>query len=177
MPGGHAASEPRGSRNVRRRAHARIVRAIELLQESDLREACRSEPPHLLLRGIEEFNQRKFFEQHETLETLWRAEHAPIRFLYQGILQLGVAFLHLGHGNMHGAVVKLENGIALLQAFEPTCQGVDVRRLRREAWVCLHAIAELGPERLGELDWTLAPMIHMRRQPAGGGRRDVVLDC
>ena len=32
------------------------------------------------------------FEQHETLELLWRAERRDIRYLYQGILQIGVAF-------------------------------------------------------------------------------------
>jgi hypothetical protein len=35
-----------------------------------------------LLRGIEQFNQREYFECHETLELIWHAEPGPIRTLY-----------------------------------------------------------------------------------------------
>lgn len=142
-----------------RRRHPRIAAALELLRGADLAAACRAEPPALLRRGVAEFNQRKFFEQHESLERLWRAERGPIRYLYQSILQLGVGFLHLERGNFHGAVVKLENGLALLAAFEPVCQGVDVARLRHEAAGCLRTILELGPDRLAEFDRRTLPSI------------------
>ena len=89
-------------------------------------------PPPLLVDGIAQFNGGQYFEQHETLETLWRAEPGPIRSLYQGILQIGVAFHHLRRGNYHGVVVMLERGLARVKPFEPTCQDVDVARLIRE---------------------------------------------
>jgi hypothetical protein len=42
-----------------------------------------SEPPSPgLLRGIEQFNRREYFECHETLELIWNAEPGPIRTLY-----------------------------------------------------------------------------------------------
>lgn len=152
------------SHSVYRRPHPRTAAALEALQEADLARWRRAEPPPLLLRGLAEFDQRQFFEQHETLEALWRAEPEPIRFLYQGILQVGVGFLHLRRGNFHGAVAKLESGLALLAAFEPVCLGVDIARLRREASACLEAILALGPEQLGAFDWTMVPRV---RGPAG----------
>ena len=75
---------------------------------------CGEAPPAELLKGIHEFNDGEFFEQHETLELLWRAETDDVRYLYQGILQVGVGFYHLQNGNYHGAVTKLGTGIAML---------------------------------------------------------------
>ncbi len=60
-------------------------------------------PPPALLAGIEQFNAGEYWECHETLETLWRAEPRPVRDLYQGILQIGVAFHHLRNDNIPGA--------------------------------------------------------------------------
>ena len=68
---------------------------------------CDDPPPDALLHGIEEFNRQEFFEQHETLELLWRDTRTPDRALYHGILQIGVGFHHWRNGNFHGATVLL----------------------------------------------------------------------
>ena len=65
---------------------------------------CDESPPPRLLEGIAQFNRGEYFEQHETLELLWRAEPRKVRHLYQGILQIGVAFHHLRRGNYHGTI-------------------------------------------------------------------------
>lgn len=134
---------------------------MRLLRQADLSACCQGAPPPLLRQGIAEFNRREFFQQHETLEALWRAEPGACRYLYQGIIQVGVAFLHLGRGNFHGAVTKLQSGLALLAAFEPMCLGVDVACLRRQAAACLERLQELGPTRLDEFDWARLPEIRM----------------
>jgi predicted metal-dependent hydrolase len=157
----HAQSDTRAK--VRRQAHAKLDAALELLRTAPLEHACGRPPPPLLRRGIAEFNRGQFFEQHETLEALWRAEPDPIRFLYQGILQLGVGFYHLERGNFHGAVIKLENGLALLESFEPACMRVDVARLRRESARCLARLLVLGPERLEEFERAAIPTVHLKR--------------
>lgn len=59
--------------------------------------------PDEVWKGIELFNRQKFFDAHESLENAWRAEPDPIRSLYQGILQVGVAYYHLEHRNLIGA--------------------------------------------------------------------------
>ena len=56
-------------------------------------------PPKLLLEGIAQFNRGDYWECHETLEALWRREARPLRDLYQGILQVGVACYHIRRGN------------------------------------------------------------------------------
>jgi predicted metal-dependent hydrolase len=120
---------------------------------------CDEPPPALLLEGIAQFNRGEFFEQHETLETLWLAEPRPIRRLYQGILQIGVAFYHLRRHNYHGVVYMLTRGSMYLQPFAPVCQTVNVRALLDEASLVLRTVENLGPARLDEFDWRLVPRV------------------
>ena len=122
---------------------------------------CDEPPPPLLLEGIEQFNRREFFEQHETLERLWRDETRDVRYLYQGILQVGVAFHHLRKRNHHGTVYMLTRGPRYLASFVPRCQGVDVARLITDAAAALKEVERLGPTRLAEFDWTLAPKVRL----------------
>ena len=121
--------------------------------------ACAESPPPRLLEGIAQFNRGEYFEQHETLELLWRDERREVRRLYQGILQIGVAFHHLQRRNHHGAVHMLTRGAAYLAPFAPRCQGVDVEALLAAAAAALREVERLGPDRLGEFDWRLAPRV------------------
>ena len=78
---------------------------------ADLPTACAAPAPPALIQAIHEFNSGEFFEQHETLELLWRATPDEIRHLYEGILQVGVGLHHLfNKHNFHGAAVKLDHG-------------------------------------------------------------------
>jgi predicted metal-dependent hydrolase len=120
---------------------------------------CDETPPRLLLEGIEQFNRGEFFEQHETLELLWRAEPRDVRRLYQGILQIGVAFHHLRRLNHHGTVYMLTRGAGYLAPFAPCCQRVDVDALLSAAAAALREVERLGPERLAEFDWSLVPKV------------------
>jgi predicted metal-dependent hydrolase len=141
-------------------AHPRLSRTVRELAASEThRERCAEAPSPLLVRGIEEFNQREFFECHETLEVAWRLERHPIRYLYQGILQVGVGYYHLGRGNFHGAITKLRTGCDLLEFFRPRCQGVEVEALVAAARRSREQLHTLGRERIGEFDPGLLPTI------------------
>lgn len=125
----------------------------------DLRSRCDDAPDPRLLRGIAEFNAGSFFEQHETIETLWRDTRAPVRGLYHGILQIGVGFHHWRNGNHHGAQTLLSEGIDRLRPFAPACQSIDVAALIAEATAAREALLLLGPERMGEYDLGTAPRV------------------
>jgi uncharacterized protein len=115
--------------------------------------------PDLALRGIEEFNRGEFYECHEYLEEAWMQEPRNVRFLYQGILQVGVGFYHQKNGNWRGATGLLRNGTARLKEFEPVTLGIDVARLVRECERCLRELEELGRERVGEFDRSGVPKV------------------
>jgi uncharacterized protein len=115
---------------------------------------CGDLAPERLRRGIEQFNRGEFFEQHETLELEWLAETDPVRYLYQGILQIGVGFEHLRRGNAHGASSLWKRGIGYLEPFREGCMGVDVDRLVAETERCLTELAA------GSFESSLIPKVH-----------------
>jgi len=116
--------------------------------DEPIRARCGDPPPPELRKGIEEFNAGEFFEQHETLELLWRATRTPDRALYHGILQIGVGFHHWHQGNFHGATVLLDEGVERLRPFAPACQGVDVGKLIADATAARVRLASLGASRM-----------------------------
>jgi len=145
-----------------RSTHPKLTRALERLHDADLDSACAEPAPAELSKAIHEFNSGEFFEQHETLELLWRATPGEIRHLYEGILQVGVGMHHLlSNRNFHGAAVKLDHGIRLLEAFPDVCHGVDVERLRQDARAAREYLLELGPTGIGRFEPTRAPKVHM----------------
>jgi uncharacterized protein len=143
-----------------RSKHPKLARALERLGASDLSQTCAEPPPPDLEKAIHEFNAGEFFEQHETLELLWRATPGEIRHLYEGILQVGVGMHHLlKNRNFHGAAVKLDHGIRLLEAFPDVCHGIDVARLRRDAERARESLVASGVD---GFDRALIPKVHLR---------------
>jgi len=103
---------------------------------------CTAEPPPLVRQGIELFNRGQFFACHEVLEDAWNQEAGPVRILYQGILQVGVACYHVQQNNPRGAQKVLHRAIPKLRRFAPVCMGIDLTRLLADAGQmqrCLHA--------------------------------------
>ncbi|CAA9462652.1 MAG: hypothetical protein AVDCRST_MAG02-2608 [uncultured Rubrobacteraceae bacterium] len=119
--------------------------------------------PDLVRRGIEEFNKGEFFECHEYLEDAWMEESGRVRFLYQGILQVGVGFYHQQNGNWRGATGVLRSGIERLHEFEPETLGLDVAKLVRDSERCLEELERLGRNRVREFDATGIPKV----EPSG----------
>lgn len=121
---------------------------------------CDDAPPAELLRGIDEFNRQEFFEQHETLEGIWIHEPDSVRYLYQGILQVGVGFYHWRRGNWRGAVAKLGHGLAKLQPYRPACMTIDVERLVQETTALREELERRGPNDLPPFPPTGLPRVH-----------------
>jgi predicted metal-dependent hydrolase len=120
---------------------------------------CLETPPPGLLKGIEQFNRRELFECHETLERLWMDEPRSIRRLYQGILQVGVAFHHLQAGRYRPVVTLLKRGSQYLEPYAPLCMGVNIDDLLGGLARCLAAVQELGQDGLNRFNWSLVPRI------------------
>jgi predicted metal-dependent hydrolase len=111
------------------------------------------------LRGLEEFNAGHYFEQHEHFEAAWIAEPRPIRDFYQGVLQVGVAFLQIEQGNWAGALKMFRRGLPRLRDLPLVCQGIDLAGLRATAETIHQEVTALGPARLAEFDQSKFPKI------------------
>jgi hypothetical protein len=139
----------------------------DILEEG--RTPCDAKPPAGLMEGIRLFNDGEFYACHEAIEHEWHAETRPIRRLYQGILQIGVGFLHAQRGNHTGALLLLADGIDKTVEFAPLCLGIDTGRLATESQAALDRLRELGPERLREFDLATVPKIQVVPVSAGSG--------
>jgi hypothetical protein len=120
---------------------------------------CYDKPPLLVLEGVRLFNQGDYYTCHEVLEDAWNEEPAPVRVMYQGILQIGVACYHIQNKNWRGAMKVLERGIPKTGRFAPSCMGLDIARLLAQAQALRQELLRLGPEWHGEFDTRLFPQI------------------
>ena len=111
--------------------------------------------------GIEEFNRGDYFEQHELLEAAWLAEQRPIREMYQGILQVGLACYQIERGSWTGAMKMLGRGLPKLCDLPEVCQGIQIGDLRTQAERIRRDLTSLGPDRLYEFDKDRFPKIKL----------------
>lgn len=111
-------------------------------------------------KGINLFNQRKFYEQHEVIEHEWHAERSSVRRLYQGLLQIGVGFHHALNGNHRGALTLLNEGTDKVAAFTPSALGIDTGRLVRETQDCIEQLTVLGEHNIHAFNSSGIPLIH-----------------
>ena len=57
----------------------------------------------LFLKGIESFNNKKFYDAHELWEELWSEYALKDSLFIQGLIQLSVAFFHITNFNLIGS--------------------------------------------------------------------------
>lgn len=103
-------------------------------------------PSRAAVAGLLAFNQGRFFDQHEYLELAWNEESRPVRELYQGILQVGVAFLQMERANRRGALKMFRRGLPKLRPLPGSCQGINLAEFRDVAELMHRQLSEDDPE-------------------------------
>jgi len=119
------------------------------------------ELPPTVKQGIDLFNHRDFMEAHHVLQREWYQEHDPIRLLYQGIVQIGAAALHVQRGHWRQALTLFERAKPKLALCPAVFLGVNVGRLTEDARRCEALVREAGPEHLPECDVDRFPVIEV----------------
>jgi len=102
-------------------------------------------------KGIELFNKGEFFEAHESLEAAWLETGSPERYLYQGILQIGLAYYQISRGNYGGAIKMFKRGQRNLDPLEDSMFGINIGQLREDATAVELELRAKGQERIGEI--------------------------
>jgi thiamine biosynthesis lipoprotein len=107
-----------------------------------------------LARGVAQFNDRLFFECHDTLEDLWAGLRGDPRDLVQGLIQAAVGFHHLSNGNRPGAITLFDRAEARLARYPDGYGGIALDALReavarfRTAVASGAALPPEGPPRI-----------------------------
>ena len=126
---------------------------------------CREALPEKAARAIALFNVGDYYAQHDLLEELWRETGGPVRDLYQGILQVGIAYYQIERGNYRGALKMLRRAASWMAPLPEDCQGVDVRALREDSARVDAALAALFPEQIEQFDKTLLRPVKTTSSP------------
>jgi uncharacterized protein len=99
------------------------------------------ERERLFRRGIDLFDQGRFFEAHEAWEEIWRSTTPEPKDLFQGLIQVAAALhQHLDLKRMEGPRRTLAKARRNLQPFAPAALGIDISDLldqvgRWEGWL------------------------------------------
>ena|SRR3990167_3619545 len=112
------------------------------------------------LRGIKEFNQRLFFECHETLEGIWVEDLGEDRLFYQGIIQIAVGYLKHEEGVLIGSIKLWRSGLEKLAAYPPIHLGVRLEPFIQEVEAHLK-IVNLAYEKGGVAPVLQAPQLSL----------------
>ena len=81
-------------------------------------------------KGIDLFNQGRFFECHEAWEEVWKRADGEVKLFYQGLIQAAVAILHAQRGNLEGAQSLYEKASAKLDSIPTEHMGLAIGELR-----------------------------------------------
>lgn len=129
--------------------------------EAVLQDTCAQPLAPLAKEGIELFNQGHYYKCHDYLEEAWVEDESPGRDLYRAILQVGIAYFQIERGNFRGAIKMLLRVRQWLDPLPDVCRSVDVARLRQDVQNVHDSLAELGAERMDEIDRDLFRKIRM----------------
>ncbi len=98
-----------------------------------------------LERGIELFNEGRYWEAHEAWEEVWTADRqGPDRGFYKGLIQVAAGCLHYSRQNRRGALNKWRGGADHLRALPASRHGVAIGQLVGEVDTMLLALSKPG---------------------------------
>ena len=122
---------------------------------------CEESLPPLALEAIALFNTGEYHQQHDLFEELWRQTRGPVRDLYQGTLQLGLAYYQITRGNYRGALKMLRRSNRWLAHLPDACQGIDVKQLREDLFRVRAELEGMKPEDIANFDRSLLKPVKM----------------
>jgi len=95
-------------------------------------------------KGFLLFNQGEFHDAHEYLELAWMDSSSPERDLYQGVLQIGLAYYQISRGNYRGALKMFRRAQRNLAPLEDSLLGINIKQLREDAREVEQKLREVG---------------------------------
>lgn len=128
---------------------------FEGLQPDELAEACRGKLHKKAEEGIRLFNENEYWHAHEALEDAWLDEAGPVRHLYKGVLQVGVAYLQVQRSNFMGAMKMHRRSQTWLTPWPEHCRTIDVEQLRTDLEIVVREVRRLGANRIEEFEQSL----------------------
>jgi predicted metal-dependent hydrolase len=102
-------------------------------------------------RGVELFNEGKYWDAHEVWELVWRQREEDGRIFLQGIIQAAAAYYRVTERPSYvGALNNFEKAFTKLEPFPDEFLGVNVESFRRAIVESFEEVKRLGPGKIDE---------------------------
>lgn len=131
------------------------ARTVDPVREEQLACECDQPLPPLAVQGVEKFNNREFYPQHDLFEEQWMETEGPVRDLYRAVLQVGVAYYQVERGNHRGALKMLLRAVQWLEVLPDVCQTINVKQLRQDAYRVREELEHMNPDDIDQFDTSL----------------------
>lgn len=107
------------------------------------------------IKGMQLFNDGKYWLAHEELEMAWKEERGAVGELYRAILQTAVIYLHVTRANYNGAIKVYGRVQKWIAPWPDVCRGIEIGQLRRDLDAVIAEVRRLGPDGLAGFDHSL----------------------
>ena len=112
----------------------------------------------LFTDGINLFNDKKFYEAHESWEELWTEFNLDDALLIQGLIQLSVAYFHITNINLKGSKNLFNKSLSKLEKFKlKNNRNINVQEIIDIAEIALQKVISI--KNVNDFDWNMVPKI------------------
>jgi CheY-like chemotaxis protein len=139
-----------------------ITKHVRVPDFEAIKSSCKEQLHPQAVLGLESFNRGEYFDAHEYLEEAWMEDRTEGRDLYRSILQIAVAYYQILRKNFNGAAKLFLRVRQWIEPLPDDCRGINVAKLREDAYIVHDEMLKLGAERIEELDHHLLKPIEYR---------------
>ena len=114
----------------------------------------------IFIKGVEEFNMKRYYDSHESFEDIWTNHSLKDRLFIQALIQLSVAYFHISNDNKNGAISLFKKTIKKLDNYVDDNKIIlninDVIEAAYKSYENLQLINNMN-----EFNWELAPKLKL----------------
>ena len=115
----------------------------------------------IFLKGIDSFNDKSFYDAHESWELLWTEYALQDALFIQGLIQLSVAFFHITNLNLIGSKNLFNKCLPKLKKFPSNHRDLNLSDIIDSAEESLKMVSSI--DKVSQFDWELAPKIVIKK--------------
>ena len=116
----------------------------------------------LFIDGINLFNDKKFYEAHESWEELWTEFNLDDALLIQGPIQLSVAYFHITNINLKGSKNLFNKSLPTLEKFKlKNNRNINFQEIIDIAEIALQKVILI--KNVNDFDWNMVPKIRINK--------------
>ena len=115
----------------------------------------------IFLKGINSFNDKSFYDAHESWELLWTEYALQDALFVQGLIQLSVAFFHITNLNLIGSKNLFNKCLPKLKKFPSNHRDLNLSDIIDSAEESLKMVSSI--DKVSQFDWELAPEIVIKK--------------